>query len=135
MSVEFLTLDQVIRIHHELMLEQGQQSILISPEKLEAAVLRPAATVFGEEAYPRLADKAAALLESLAIGHPFMDGNKRIAFAAMETFLRLNRLAASADEDGMYELVLAVAAGAVRGVETISARLLDLYGPQLEAMG
>ena len=113
------------------MLEEGQQSILISPEKLEAAVLRPETSVFGADAYPTLAEKAAALLESLAVGHPFLDGNKRIAFAAMETFLRLNGVSISAPEDPMYDLVMDVAAGALKGVELIAERLRELYAPAL----
>lgn len=73
-----------MRIHHELMLEEGEPSVLIAPDKLEAAVMRPAASAFGEDAYGTLAEKAGALLESLVIGHAFMDGNKRVAFAAMD---------------------------------------------------
>ena len=132
MSTRYLSYEQVLRLHHALMLEESQQSILISPEKLEAAVLRPEASVFGEDAYLTLAEKAAALLESLAIGHPFIDGNKRIAFAAMNTFLRLNGVTAQPGEDPMYDLVLAVASGEMKGVETIAQSLRALYSPDLD---
>jgi death-on-curing protein len=114
------------------MLAEHQQSLLIAPEKLEAAVLRPQASVFGEDAYPSLAAKAAALLESLAIGHPFIDGNKRVAFAAMDTFLRLNGVVHTPPEDPMYELVLGVAAGTIKGNEDIAERLRELFSPELD---
>ena len=52
------------------MLDEGQQAILGAPGKLEAVVQRPEASAFGEDAYPTLAEKAAALPESLAIGQP-----------------------------------------------------------------
>jgi len=53
---------------------------------LEAAVLRPQSSAFGEDAYPTIHEKAAALLHSLARNHPFVDGNKRTALAATTTF-------------------------------------------------
>ncbi|MCC6960300.1 MAG: type II toxin-antitoxin system death-on-curing family toxin [Dehalococcoidia bacterium] len=132
MTVRYLQYEQVVRLHHELMLEEGKVAPVISPEKLEAAVLRPQATAFGEDAYPSLADKAAALLESIAIGHPFLDGNKRAAFVAMDTFLRLNGVRRDVVEDGMYDLVVAVAAGDLSGNEAIAERLRELYAPDLD---
>lgn len=132
MTVRYLQYEQVVRLRHELMLEEGKAAPVISPEKLEAAVLRPQATAFGEDAYPSLAEKAAALLESIAIGHPFLDGNKRAAFVAMDTFLRLNGVRRDVVEDGMYDLVVAVAAGDLSGSEAIAERLRELYAPDLD---
>lgn len=132
MTVRYLQYEQVVRLHHELMLEEGKAAPVISPEKLEAAVLRPQATAFGEDAYPPLAEKAAALLESIAIGHPFLDGNKRAAFVAMDIFLRLNGVRCDVVEDGMYDLVVAVAAGDLSGNEAIAERLRELYAPNLD---
>lgn len=132
MSIRYLSYEQVVRLHHAIMLDEGQQAILISPEKLEAAVLRPQTSLFGEDAYPTLAEKAAALLESIAIGHPFIDGNKRIAFAAMDTFLRLNGVECAVDEDATYGFVIAVAAGELKGVQDIAERLRTLFAPALE---
>lgn len=132
MTPRYLSSDQVVRIHHELMLEERQQAILIAPEKLEAAVLRPQTSVFGEDAYPTLADKAAALFQSLAIGHPFVDGNKRIAFAAMDTFLRLNGMAVEVAEGTAYDFVISVTTGELREVEDIAAQLRSLFAPDLD---
>ena len=132
MTVRYLQYEQVVRLHHELMLEEEKAAPVISPEKLEAAVLRPQATAFGEDAYPSLAEKAAALLESIALGHPFLDGNKRAAFVAMDIFLRLNGVRRDVVEDGMYDLVVAVAAGDLSGNEAIAERLRELYAPDLD---
>ena len=132
MTVRYLTYEEVLHAHRQLMLEEGQQSILMSAEKVEAAVARPQASVFGEDAYPTLAEKAAALLESLAVGHPFIDGNKRIALTAMDTFLALNGVEHATDEDATVDLVLAVAAGELKGVDEIASRLRSLYSPDLD---
>jgi death-on-curing protein len=59
----------------------GQAEALMRPELLSSAVALPQATMFGEELYPHIFTKAAALLRSIAQNQPFIDGNKRIAFA------------------------------------------------------
>lgn len=132
MTIRYLAYEQLVRLHHELMLDDGKSAVVISPEKLEAAGMRPQASVFGDDAYRSLAEKAAALLESIAIGHPFLDGNKRAAFVATNTFLLLNGVRGSFAEDDMYSLVLAVASGELKGVDLIAARLRELYAPHLD---
>lgn len=78
---------------------------------LLAALARPKATFGGQRLYPSLFEKASALLESLCVNHPFVDGNKRVAFAGAGLFLHLNgwRLEAAADEAEPF--VLGVASG------------------------
>jgi death-on-curing protein len=67
---------------------------------------------FGDsELYPTLADKAAALCFSLVMNHPFVDGNKRIGHAAMETFLIMNGFELDADVDDAESVILRLAAG------------------------
>lgn len=80
---------------------------------LQAAVARPRASVFGDDAYPTLWDKAAALLHSLAHNHAFVDGNKRTAWVSAWAFLRLNGidLPDVYDVDFAERLVLAAAMG------------------------
>lgn len=94
---------------------------------LESALARPQATAFGEDAYPDLLSKAAALLQSIATNRTLVDGNKRLALAAVIAFLGVNgrRLALSNDE--AYELVMAVAGGRLSDVGKI-ARGLDGKG-------
>lgn len=80
---------------------------------LEAAVARPKASVFGQDAYPDLFTKAAALLHSLAPNHALVDGNKRAAWAGAWVFLEVNgeQLGKPLDVDSAEKLVLAVARG------------------------
>lgn len=90
---------------------------------LESALARPRATAFGEDAYPTIHEKAAALLHSLARNHALADGNKRLALAATVTFLGINGLRSTLDNDEIYELVVAVATGELDEIEPIAVRL------------
>jgi death-on-curing protein len=78
---------------------------------LQSAVVRPQSSVFGEDAYPTLFAKAAALLHSLSTNHSLVDGNKRTSWASAIVFLDINGhpLKEPLDEDAAEELVLAVA--------------------------
>jgi death-on-curing protein len=80
---------------------------------LESAVAQPRMTFGGQELYPTLVDKAAALAYSLVLSHPFVDGNKRIGHAAMEVFLLLNGfeiVAAISDQEALF---LGLAGGSI----------------------
>lgn len=90
---------------------------------LESALARPRSTAFGEDAYPSIHGKAAALLHSLARNHALVDGNKRLALAATIAFYGLNGLRLTLSNDEAYELVMAVAAGDIDDVEPITGRL------------
>ncbi|SNS79690.1 death on curing protein [Geodermatophilus pulveris] len=90
---------------------------------LDSAAARPRSTVFGEDAYPSLHAKAAALLHSLARNHPLVDGNKRLALAATIAFYGLNGIRLTLSNDEAYDLVMAVAAGELDEVEPIAERL------------
>ncbi len=80
---------------------------------LESAAARPQASVFGEDAYPDLHTKAAALLESLVRNHPLVDGNKRLGWLATATFYRLSGQRLRVGDDSGYDLVIAVAEGRI----------------------
>jgi death-on-curing protein len=97
---------------------------------LESAVLRPQATTFSEDAYPTLHEKAAALLHSLARNHPFVDGNKRTAWAATAVFYEINGYTISTEVDPgqIVGLVVDVAEGLV-DVPNIAAVLKDWAQP------
>jgi len=81
------------------------------PGLLESACARPQATVFGEDAYPSLAEKAAALLHSITRNHALVDGNKRLGWFATVSFLAINDLLVDLDDDVAFEFVIAVARG------------------------
>jgi death on curing protein len=90
---------------------------------LESALARPRSSAFGEEAYPSIHAKAAALLHSLARNHALVDGNKRLALAATIAFYGLNGMRLTLTNDEAYDLVIAVAAGDINDVEPIATDL------------
>ena len=90
---------------------------------LESAVHRPRASVLGQDAYPDLFAKAAALLHSLAGNHPLVDGNKRLAWLATYVFLAKNGTLLDADDAAAYDFVIAVADGSLDAVDEIAAIL------------
>jgi len=91
---------------------------------LASAAARPKATVFGEDAYPELADKAAALLSSLVRNHALVDGNTRLGWAATVVFCELNGMdLAPPTEDEAYDLVIGVADGSQVDVPKIAEHL------------
>lgn len=89
---------------------------------VESALARPQATAFGEDAYPTVWDKAAALMHSLVRNHALVDGNKRIGLTACALLLFKNDITLVFGQDEMYDLVLAVAEGRV-DVPDIAASL------------
>lgn len=78
---------------------------------LEAAAARPLASAFGEDAYPDLETKTAALLHSVARGHPLVDGNKRLELAATIAFLGINGRRLSWTNDEAYDAIMRIASG------------------------
>ncbi|MEV6819537.1 Fic family protein [Nocardiopsis dassonvillei] len=98
--------------------------------QLHAALLRPQATAFGDDAYPDVWQKAAALMQSVLIGHPLSDGNKRLAWIAAKAFLRLNgQKVGRPDQNAAYDLVIAVTTGDLADVPEIADRLRGLMPP------
>lgn len=81
---------------------------------LDSAALRPQSVVYGTESYPMLADKAAALLESIVGNHPLVDGNKRLGWAALVSFYALNGILLDIEDDIAYDFVIGVASGELR---------------------
>jgi death-on-curing protein len=90
---------------------------------LEAAVARTRASVYGEEAYPDLHTKAAALLHSVVTGHALIDGNKRLGWVCVRLFYRLNDRDLRAPADDAFDLVARIADGSLRDVPDIADRL------------
>jgi death on curing protein len=88
---------------------------------LEAALLRPQTSIFGQDAYPDLLTKAAALMHSIIANHPFVDGNKRAAWLTMYVFCAKNGLEIDPpDDDVAYEFVIAVASGKLTELDEIA---------------
>ncbi len=116
----YVTVEQALRIAE---LATGGPVDVRDVGLLESALQRPRASVLGRDAYPDLLTKAAALLHSLARNHALVDGNKRLAWLATYVFLAKNGIEMDPDDDGAYEVVTAVATGALEDVEEIAAGL------------
>lgn len=96
---------------------------------LGSAAERPHTTVFGENAYPDIWTKAAALLHSVVKNHALVDGNKRLGWLATSVILEINGMTVTdAPNDDVYDLVIRVAAGNP-SLEEIAASLRSLSGP------
>ncbi|MBM3662338.1 MAG: type II toxin-antitoxin system death-on-curing family toxin [Actinobacteria bacterium] len=118
--VEYLDLDDVLTLAVRLL---GSPLPLRDIGLLGSAVARPRTSIGGEDAYPTIWLKAAALLHSIVGDHALVDGNKRLGWLATAVFLELNdRSVAGASNEDVYRLVLDVAAG-VTTVEDIANRL------------
>jgi death on curing protein len=109
--VEYLTVGQVLVLHDQQVQRYGGATGLRDSGALESAVARPAAIFGGEDLYQDIADKATALMHSLALNHPFVDGNKRIAAFAAIVFVESNDHEFLATPDELVETTIAVAEG------------------------
>lgn len=109
--------------HVELIMEREGIGPIRDAGLVESALFRPSTTVMGADAYPSLAEKAAALLHSLCLNHPLVDGNKRLAAASALIFLHINGHRASLTNDELFALTMDVASGEMRDVPTIAQRL------------
>lgn len=117
---EFLDLEDLLDIARQAV---GNNVVAGDYGLLESALARPRASVFGQDAYPDLHLKAAALLHSLARNHALVDGNKRLAWTACRTFLAINAHWISAPEDERFDFVIGVATGAMTALDEIAERL------------
>jgi len=111
--VNFLTAEQVLFIHSRLIDSTGGAHGVRDTGLLKSAVARLEATFEGKDLYPDIFHKTAALMESLARNHPFIDGNKRTAITAAGIFLRLNGHLFTASQIDLEKFTLRVAMGKV----------------------
>jgi death-on-curing protein len=109
--MRYVTLGEVVELHRRLLQTTGGAPGIRDFGALESAVAQPKATFGGVDLYPTLVEKGAALCLALVQGHPFVDGNKRVGHAAMETFLVLNGSEIHAPIDAQERLMLDLAAG------------------------
>ncbi len=109
--MRYLTLGEVLELHRRVVAETRGATALRDLGALESAVAQPRMTFGGEDLYPDLPAKAAALGFSLIRNHPFVDGNKRVGHAALETLLVLNGFELDAPVPEAEQVVLDVARG------------------------
>lgn len=113
--IEYLRLEDLLAIE-EAMGSPGIRDIGL----LESALARPQATVFGDEAYPSLAQKIAALVHSIVTNHALVDGNKRLGAFALFVFPEMNDRGVEASDDEAFDFIMSIADGSLRDVEDIA---------------
>lgn len=109
--MRYLTLEEVIELHRLVLATSGGAEGIRDLGAIDSAVAQPRMTFGAHDLYPAAVEKAAALGFSLVQNHPFLDGNKRVGHAAMETFLVLNGYELSAPVDEQEKIILRLAAG------------------------
>lgn len=100
---DYLTVADVLGMYTILMKKYGGETGIRDPGALESAIFRPMTGY-----YQDVISEAAALMESLAINHPFVDGNKRIAFAAADVFLRINGWRLTGESSEIYSHMISL---------------------------
>ncbi|RDI54356.1 type II toxin-antitoxin system death-on-curing family toxin [Nocardia mexicana] len=127
MSVRYLSAEDIVAIGRTTI---GDHLIVRDHGLVASAAARPATVTFGVDPYPSLPEKAAALLHSLTTSHPFVDGNKRIAFVATDVFLQLNGMCFDpAAEDELFVMMLDIATHTTADVPAIVKRITPLLRP------
>jgi death-on-curing protein len=111
--MRYLALGEVVELQRRLLEATGGAPGIRDFGALESAIAQPKATSGGDDLYPALIEKAAAVGFSLVQGHAFIDGNKRVGHASMDTFLILNGTEIDAPVDDQERLILDLAAGLI----------------------
>jgi len=117
----YVTLEEALRVAETVI---GAEPLIRDLGLIDSALSRAQSSLFGQDAYPSLDEKAAAMLQSLALNHGLVDGNKRLAFACTSVFLTLNDAPLELDDQSeAYDLVIAVVTGELSDVSDIAAAL------------
>lgn len=109
--IVYLSAEQLVALHAFQIERFGGLSGIRDRGGLESAAARPAMTFGGEDLYPDIAAKAAALMHALVMNHPFVDGDRRVGIAAAELFLELNGARLAASDAELEEPTLSAARG------------------------
>jgi death on curing protein len=106
--------EEVERIHARLIAEFGGSHGIREPEALRSALARPFQAFDNKDLYPTPIHKAASLIESILINHPFIDGNKRTGYVLMRILLLTNELDIYATQQDKYDFVIGIASGQLK---------------------
>lgn len=118
-SVAFLTVEDVLEVHRRVIEEFGGDLGLRDRGLLESAIAMPRSKFGGQELHANLAEKAAAYFFHLCANHPFVDGNKRVAVAAAELLLLINRHELVVEDEAIEDLAMGAAAGIVSKAQVV----------------
>ena len=117
--MRYLTLTEVLALHQRVISQSGGADGVRELGGVESAVAQPQMAFGGKDLYPDIESKAAAICFSLVMNHPFVDGNKRVGHAAMETFLVLNGFELVADVNDSEDVILKLAASKLSREELV----------------
>lgn len=117
--MRYLSLGEVMGLHRRVIETSGGSHGVRDLGAVESAIAQPRMSFGGADLYPGVVEKAAALCFSLVLNHPFVDGNKRVGHAAMETFLILNGFELEATVEEQERLMLTMAAGGLERSELV----------------
>lgn len=112
--MRYLSLNEALEIYRKIIRQSGGSFGIRDLHALESSLAQPRATFGGDDLYPTVTEKASALGFSLIQNHPFVDGNKRIGHAALETFLVINGCEIDASVDEQEQIILLVASGLMK---------------------
>ena len=111
--MRYLSLREILELHDKIIEVSGGARGIRDMKALESAINQPRLTFDQTDLYPDIIAKAAALCFFIVMNHPFVDGNKRIGHAAMETFLILNGFEIAASIDEQEKIILELADGSL----------------------
>jgi len=114
-----ILLEEILKLHDASIDYYGGAKGIRDIGLLESAIARPFQTFGGEDLYPTVFGKAAALGESLIINHPFIDGNKRTGFLAIITFLLECNLSVNANKEDAYNFTIQISTGEIKFDEIV----------------
>ena len=105
------SIETVLILHEQVLMQYGGASGIRDVGLLDAALNRPFQTFDGEDLYPDVYHKAPAVIESVILNHPFLDGNKRTGFLLCASFLLDHNIQLTASEDSRYNFVINISTG------------------------
>lgn len=106
-----ILIEDILQVHQFSITEYGGSNGVRDMGSLESAIARPFQTFGGEDLYPTIFEKAAALAESLIINHPFIDGNKRTGFLGMAALLQDDEYVLNATDEDAYDFTIKISTG------------------------
>jgi death on curing protein len=118
-SVAFLTVEDVLEVHSRVIEEFGGDLGLRDRGLLESAIAMPRSTFGGQDLHADIVEKAAAYFFHLCANHPFVDGNKRVAVAAAELFLLINRRELVVEDECVEDLAMGTADGSMSKAQVV----------------
>jgi death on curing protein len=114
-----ILLEDILLLHKLSIDSFGGSHAIRDSGLLESAIARPFQSFDGQDLYPSVFEKAAALAESLIVNHPFVDGNKRTGTVAMIAFLQENNLQMTIDQEGLYNFIVSISTCEIKFEEIV----------------